>query len=54
VVRLLYHLYQGPIGVLTAVPMGLLYGYLYSRTRQLWPLIVAHSLLELIALSMMR
>jgi len=35
VVRLLYHLYQGPIGVLTSVPMGLLYGYLYSRTRQL-------------------
>ena len=46
VVRLLYHLYQGPIGVLTSVPMGLLYGYLYSRTRQLWPLIVAHVLLD--------
>lgn len=51
VVRLLYHLYQGPIGVLTSVPMGLLYGYLYSRTRQLWPLIVAHVLLEIIALA---
>jgi membrane protease YdiL (CAAX protease family) len=51
VVRLLYHLYQGPIGVLTAVPMGLLYGYLYSRTRQLWPLIVAHVLLILVSLS---
>jgi uncharacterized protein len=51
VVRLLYHLYQGPIGVLTAVPMGLLYGYLYSRTRQLWPLIVAHVLLVLVGLS---
>jgi membrane protease YdiL (CAAX protease family) len=52
VVRLLYHLYQGPIGVLTIVPMGLLYGYLYSRTRQLWPLIVAHVLLDIVALSM--
>jgi len=52
VVRLLYHLYQGPIGVLTSVPMGLLYGYLYSRTRQLWPLIVAHVLLVLVTLSM--
>ena len=48
VVRLLYHLYQGPIGVLTIVPMGLLYGYLYSRTRQLWPLVVAHVLLVII------
>jgi membrane protease YdiL (CAAX protease family) len=52
VVRLLYHLSQGPIGVMTSVPMGLLYGYLYSRTRQLWPLIVAHVLLAIIALSM--
>lgn len=51
VVRLLYHLYQGPIGVLTVVPMGLLYGYLYSRTRQLWPLIVAHVLLDLVILA---
>ena len=50
VVRLLYHLYQGPIGVITIVPMGLLYGYLYARTRQLWPLIVAHVLLDIIGL----
>ena len=52
VVRLLYHLYQGPIGILTVVPMGLLYGYVYSRTRQLWPLIVAHVLLDLVAMSL--
>ena len=51
VVRLLYHLYQGPIGILAVVPMGLLYGYVYSRTRQLWPLVVAHVLLDLISLS---
>jgi membrane protease YdiL (CAAX protease family) len=52
VLRLLYLLYQGPIGVLTSVPMGLLYGYLYSRTRQRWPLIVAHVALVIIALAM--
>ncbi|MEO8018397.1 MAG: type II CAAX endopeptidase family protein [Pseudomonadota bacterium] len=51
VVRLLYHLYQGPIGVMTVVPMGLLYGYVYSRTRQLWPLVVAHVLVDIIGLS---
>jgi len=50
VVRLLYHLYQGPIGIMTVVPMGLLYGYVYSRTRQLWPLMVAHVLLDVIGL----
>jgi membrane protease YdiL (CAAX protease family) len=44
-VRLLYHLYQGPIGVVTIVPMGLLFGYAYARSRQLWPLIFAHVLI---------
>jgi len=51
VVRLLYHLYQGPIGVITIVPMGLLYGFVYARTRQLWPLIFAHILIDIIGLS---
>lgn len=51
VVRLLYHLYQGPVGVLIIVPMGLLYGYVYSRTRQLWPLILAHVLIDIVGLS---
>ena len=52
VVRLLYHLYQGPIGIMTVVPMGLLYGYVYSRTRQLWPLMVAHVILDVVGLVM--
>jgi membrane protease YdiL (CAAX protease family) len=51
VVRVLYHLYQGPLGVLIIVPMGLLYGYVYARTRQLWPLMFAHVLIDLIGLS---
>lgn len=51
VVRLLYHLYQGPIGIMTVVPMGLLYGYFFARTRQLWPLILAHVLIDIIGLS---
>ena len=51
VVRLLYHLYQGPVGVVTIVPMGLLYGFVYARTRQLWPLIFAHVLIDIIGLS---
>jgi len=51
VVRLLYHLYQGPLGVVIIVPLGLLYGYVYARTRQLWPLILAHVLIDIIGLS---
>jgi membrane protease YdiL (CAAX protease family) len=52
VVRLLYHLYQGPIGIMTVVPMGLLFGYVYARTHQLWPLVVAHVLVDIVALSL--
>jgi membrane protease YdiL (CAAX protease family) len=51
VVRLLYHLYQGPIGIMTVVPMGLLFAYAYSRTRQLWPLMVAHVALDIVGLA---
>jgi membrane protease YdiL (CAAX protease family) len=47
-IRLLYHLYQGTIGVIVIVPMGLLYGYVYVRTRQLWPLILAHILIDIV------
>ena len=54
VVRLLYHLYQGPLGIMTVVPVGLLYGYFFARTRQLWPLVLAHVLLDIIGLSSAR
>jgi membrane protease YdiL (CAAX protease family) len=50
-VRLLYHLYQGPMGILSVVPVGLLFGYVYARSRQLWPLILAHIVIDIIGLS---
>ena len=49
-IRLLCHLYQGPIGILAIVPLGLLFGWVYERTRALWPLIVAHVLLDVVGL----
>jgi membrane protease YdiL (CAAX protease family) len=51
IVRLLYHLYQGPMAVITIVPLGLLFGYVYARTRLLWPLVLAHVLIDIIGLS---
>ena len=47
-IRLSYHLYQGVAGVLALVPIGLLFGIWFARTRRLWPLIVAHAILDFV------
>lgn len=52
--RLLYHLHQGPIALLTVVPLGLLFGYTFARTRLLWALIVAHIVLDIVVLALAR
>jgi membrane protease YdiL (CAAX protease family) len=44
------HITMGLNGFVTMFAMGLLYGFLYWRWRQLWPLIVAHSLQMYLAL----
>lgn len=45
-IRLLYHLYQGPAGVIAIIPMGLLFAFVYHRWNRLWPLVFAHGLLD--------
>jgi uncharacterized protein len=49
-IRLLYHLYQGVAGVLSIVPIGLIFAHWYARRGSLWPLIVAHAWIDLSAL----
>lgn len=49
-VRVLYHLYQGIAGIITIVPMGLIFSYYYYKRRKLWPLIFAHGVMDFIAL----
>jgi CAAX protease family protein len=49
-IRLLYHLYQGIFAALFIIPLGLVLGYAFVRTRRLWPLIVAHGALDAYAL----
>lgn len=44
-----YHLYQGFGGFLGNVAMGLLLGWVYTRTRRVMPLVVAHALLDIVA-----
>jgi membrane protease YdiL (CAAX protease family) len=47
--RGLYHLYQGFGAGLGNFVMGLVFGYVYLRTGRLWPLIVAHALIDAVA-----
>ncbi|WP_415915945.1 CPBP family intramembrane glutamic endopeptidase [Speluncibacter jeojiensis] len=44
-----YHLYQGIGGGLGNVVMGLVFGRWWQRTGRLWPLIIAHALIDTVA-----
>jgi len=49
-IRLLYHLYQGPIAVMSIVPLGLIFAYWYARKENLWSVIIAHALFDFFGL----
>ena len=51
--RFSYHLYQGPLASIAILPLGLLFGAVYWRWGNLWPLIVAHTINNLISLMVM-
>lgn len=50
-VRLSYHLYQGPFGAVSVVVFGLIVSYYYWRTRVLWPAVFAHTLADVAGLA---
>lgn len=47
-VRMLYHLYQGPLGPLWVAGFGLAFALYYMRYAQLWPPIFAHILWDIV------
>lgn len=47
--RATYHLYQGWGGFAGNLAMGLLFAWLFTRTRRAWPFVVAHLLLDVAA-----
>ena len=49
VLRGSYHLYQGYGGFIGNAIMGLLFGWWFQRTRRVWPLIVAHFLIDAVS-----
>lgn len=48
-IRGCYHLYQGFGGFAGNIVMGVLFGWVYLRTGRLWPLVIAHFLLDAVA-----
>jgi membrane protease YdiL (CAAX protease family) len=44
-----YHLYQGFGGFVGNFVMGLVFGRVWQRTNRLWPLVIAHTLLDVVA-----
>lgn len=49
-IRLVYHLYQGTLGVISIIPLGFIFAYWYAKSGRLLPVIVAHALFDFIAL----
>ena len=47
--RSLLHWWQGINGPFSIFAMGVIFGFAYWRWRQLWPLVVAHALCDLLA-----
>lgn len=48
-VRVLYHLYQGPLGAISVLVFGLVLSLFYWRTQRLWPAVFAHTLADAFA-----
>ena len=49
VIRGSYHLYQGFGGFAGNIVMGLVLGLVFVRTRRVMPLVVCHSILDIVA-----
>ncbi|WP_189252687.1 CPBP family intramembrane glutamic endopeptidase [Lentzea flava] len=49
VLRGSYHLYQGFGGFVGNLIMGLVFGFYWQRTKRLWPLVIAHTILDVVA-----
>ena len=49
--RIAYHLYQGPLAVIPSAFFGIVVTLVYVRMGRLWPAIVAHAILDFVALA---
>lgn len=49
VIRLLYHTYQGPVALTSILPIGIIFALVYLRWRNLWPLMLAHTAINILS-----
>ena len=49
VIRGTYHLYQGFGGFVGNIAMGIVFGWWYTRSKRVMPLVVAHTILDVVA-----
>jgi uncharacterized protein len=49
VLRGSYHLYQGYGGFVGNAVMGLIFGWWFQRTRRVWPLVIAHFIIDAVS-----
>lgn len=49
VVRGSYHLYQGYGGFVGNAIMGLIFGWWFQRTKRVWPLVIAHGIIDAVS-----
>ena len=47
--RGLYHVYQGPSAGMGNAIMGLIFGSYFERTGRVWPLVIAHAVIDCVA-----
>jgi uncharacterized protein len=47
--RFVYHTYQGPIAVVSILPLGALFAFVYWHWGRLWPLVFAHFMADIFA-----
>ncbi len=52
--RLIAHAYQGPLAAVVVFPLGVAFAIVYWRTRELWPLVLTHGLIDLVGLLSIR
>ena len=52
--RLLTHVYQGPVAVLSILPTGLVFGWYFWSRGKLFPVVFAHALADFLAFGLQR